>query len=84
MGRIDGGCLMRTLLPKMAVLAAGLLVAGAAPAQYPVKPIRLVVVIAPGGGPDVAARVMQPPLSERLGQPVVVENRAGSNGNIAA
>ena len=47
------------------------------------KPIRLVVLIAPGGAPDVAARVMQQPLSERLGQPVVVENRAGSNGNIA-
>ena len=74
---------MRTLLPKTAMLAAGLLVTGAAPAQYPVKPIRLVVVIAPGGGPDVAARVMQPPLSERLGHLVVVENRAGSNGNIA-
>jgi len=51
--------------------------------NYPVKPIRLVVLIAPGGAPDVAARVMQQPLSERLGQPVVVENRAGSNGNIA-
>src|SRR5262245_50830309 len=51
--------------------------------NYPVKPIRLVVLIAPGGAPDVAARVMQQPLSERLGQPIVVENRAGSNGNIA-
>jgi tripartite-type tricarboxylate transporter receptor subunit TctC len=51
--------------------------------NYPVKPIKLVVLIAPGGGPDVTARVMQPPLTERLGQPVVVENRTGSNGNIA-
>jgi tripartite-type tricarboxylate transporter receptor subunit TctC len=51
--------------------------------NYPVKPIRLVVLIAPGGAPDVAARVMQQPLSERLGQPIVVENRVGSNGNIA-
>lgn len=74
---------MKMLHRKMAALAVGLLVAGAAFAQYPVRPIRLIVVIAPGGGPDVAARVMQPPLSERLGQPVVVENRAGSNGNIA-
>jgi len=64
-------------------LAAGLTLAGGALAQYPSKPIKLVVLIAPGGGPDVAARVMQPLLSERLGQPIVVENKVGSNGNIA-
>jgi len=51
--------------------------------QYPVKPIRLIVLIAPGGAPDLGARVLAPVLGERLGQAVVVENRAGSNGNIA-
>ena len=65
------------------LLAAGLCSAGASHAQYPTKPIKLVVLIAPGGAPDVGARVIQPPLSERLGQQVVVENRAGANGNIA-
>jgi tripartite-type tricarboxylate transporter receptor subunit TctC len=69
---------------KVALIAsAALCLASTAHAQYPSKPIRLVVLIAPGGGPDVAARVMQPPLSERLGQTIVVENRAGANGNIA-
>jgi len=65
------------------ILAAGWCLAGPSHAQYPVKAIRMVVVIAPGGGPDVAARVMQGPLSEALGQPIVVENRPGANGNIA-
>jgi tripartite-type tricarboxylate transporter receptor subunit TctC len=49
----------------------------------PSRPIRLIVPIPPGGAPDIAARVVGQKLSELLGQPVVVENHAGSNGNIA-
>jgi tripartite-type tricarboxylate transporter receptor subunit TctC len=55
----------------------------AAAAQYPSRPIHLIVPIPPGGAPDIAARVLGQKLSEQLGQPVVVENRVGSNGNIA-
>jgi len=59
-------------------------VAGAQQQAYPIKPIRILVPILPGGAPDVAARVIGQALSESLKQPVVVENRPGSNGNIAA
>jgi len=60
-----------------------LLIAGGAAAQYPARPIHLVVPFPPGGGPDLVGRILAPKLSEALGQPVVVENRIGSNGNIA-
>ena len=52
-------------------------------AQYPSRAIKLIVSSAPGSGPDTIARVLGERLSPLLGQPVVVENRAGSNGNIA-
>ena len=54
-----------------------------AAAQYPSRPIHLIVPIPPGGAPDIAARVLGQKLSEQMGEPVVVENRVGSNGNIA-
>ena len=54
-----------------------------AAAQYPSRPITIIVPIPPGGAPDIAARVIADKLSQNIGQPVVVENKAGANGNIA-
>lgn len=57
--------------------------AATAHAQWPEKPIRLVLGVAPGGGTDLMARTYAQPLGERLGQPIVVENNAGASGNLA-
>lgn len=53
-------------------------------APWPSRAVRLVVAFPPGGLADVMARALQPALSEALGQPVVIDNRAGAGGNVAA
>ena len=68
--------------PSVLALLASLLVHNAV-AQYPSRPIHLLVPFPPGGGPDLVGRILAPKLAEALGQAVVVENRIGSNGNIA-
>ena len=57
--------------------------ATAAFAQFPSRAITIIVPIPPGGAPDIAARLIGERLGQSLGQPVVIENRAGANGNIA-
>ncbi|MBR0671319.1 Bug family tripartite tricarboxylate transporter substrate binding protein [Neoroseomonas soli] len=70
------------------VLAAAVAIASARTAQaqpaWPDRPIRVIVPFAAGGNADTIARILQPRLQERLGQPVVVENRPGAGGSVGA
>jgi len=73
---------MRHIAAGLAILAA--LLAGAAHAQqsYPDKPVRMVVPWPPGGSVDIVARLISEKLGQKLGQPIIIDNRSGASGTI--
>ena len=70
------------MIARLALAAATLALVLAAHAEYPEKPIRLIVPFAPGGVTDTSGRLVADALGKRLGQSIVVENKAGASGNI--
>ena len=80
---------MAPMFARVAVTLTGAFAATFASAQpaerdYPARPVRIIVPIAPGGGVDTTARTLAPLLASRLGQSVVVDNRAGGGGRVGA
>lgn len=73
----------RVLIAGLVAIAFIATATPSAPASWPTKPVRIMVAVPPGGPADVLARLVAPKLGAALGQPIVVENRAGANGNIA-
>lgn len=71
-------------LTKLFALAAGCVLSFAAAAQYPTRPITIVVPFTPGGSSDITARNVGQKLSEILGQSVIIDNKPGANGSIGA
>jgi tripartite-type tricarboxylate transporter receptor subunit TctC len=70
----------RTAITATLAVLAALQSAPVAAQEWPAKPVRIVVGFAPGGGTDIVARIVAPPLSQVLGQPVVIENKPGAGG----
>jgi tripartite-type tricarboxylate transporter receptor subunit TctC len=75
----------------MLIVAAGLLLAGPSAraqqyvqAEYPNRPVRIIVCLPPGGGVDTVTRIVADGLQRRLGQPIIVENKGGQAGNLGA
>ena len=75
---------MHRVLRNVAAIAALTVAAAPALAQFPSKPVRMVVPFPAGSATDTVARILAPALSQAFGQPVIVENKPGADGSIAA
>src|SRR5271163_4309760 len=75
---------MRAALASALIVALGFIVSTRAQSGYPNRAMKMLVGFAAGGGTDVAARVIAAPMSEILGQTIVVEDRPGASGLLAA
>jgi tripartite-type tricarboxylate transporter receptor subunit TctC len=78
------GLVVAVLLAAVGVATQNAHSQGGSVSKYPERPIRLVVGFPPGGATDILARILQQYLPEQIGQPVVVDNRGGASGTIAA
>ena len=81
--RAGGRCAARAAI--VGLLVAGTFAVAAPPAAaqaYPAKPVRLIIPFPPAGGTDVLGRIIAPAFAEALGQPLLIDNRAGANGNV--
>src|SRR5262245_60106366 len=75
----ENAMVLRIMIAALVALFAPL----GAQAQYPDRQITMVVCFPAGGGTDIAARIINTPLGDALGKPVIIENRGGAGGNIA-
>jgi tripartite-type tricarboxylate transporter receptor subunit TctC len=84
MSAIQRACVLVRSMGVAIILVAALnaLAPSAARADYPDRPVTLIVCFPAGGGTDIAARLINTPLGEALGKPVIIENRGGAGGNI--